>query len=561
MGSSPRSDRPSCMPRRHGGVSLLASDLRCGLGTLAALAVLVLAISASRVVASPSASPDGPEAIRGDGMSGLQIQNLDPSRPATVLLDFFDQRGGGPRTYVRPGIASGASSNFHPPSESGLREGSYAGILTAERPFRTLLLTGWWGSTQATAFYNDALTGRRIVVPVFSGFQPGPDDDPEGRLAGRLSSIVHVQNTDPGQWITATLRLRDSAGALLLERPLGIGPGTSVSLDHAADSILAALPYGSAGTLEASAAISLAVASHLDVQPWPHAAMAFEAMPVEHASTTLFAPLVASGQLATWMAVHNPGEAPARLTLTYRRNADDSGRACGAASIRHAGRPLLLPAGGLLILSQAPAGPSGLPAGCLAGAVIRSNQPLTGVVMIMDADRGTAAAYTAQTAGDAGRRVALPLYRNQHTMDRRTTLIQVMNPSDSALDATLDVLDQTGSMLPCPGCSGQIEASSARLWDPLVTDGLRQRPGTYGSAVVKAEAPVLAIVLESPMNDAVATDMASYAGLAICLPEGGPDAARCRTRNALPHFGLADFGWVMPRPTGQAFLPLAASWR
>ena len=143
--------------------------------------------------------------------------------------------------------------------------------------------------------------------------------------------------------------------------------------------------------------------------------------------------------------------------------------------------------------------------------MIRSNLPLTAVVMIMDADRGTAAAYTAQTAGDAGRRVALPLYRNQHTMDRRTTLIQVMNPSDSALDATLDVLDQTGSMLPCPGCSGQIEASSARLWDPLVTDGLRQRPGTYGSAVVKAEAPVLAIVLESPMNDAVATPVETYA--------------------------------------------------
>ena len=35
--------------------------------------------------------------------------------------------------------------------------------------------------------------------------------------------------------------------------------------------------------LEASAAISLAVASHLDVQPWPHAAMAFEALPVEPA--------------------------------------------------------------------------------------------------------------------------------------------------------------------------------------------------------------------------------------------------------------------------------------
>lgn len=495
-------------------------------------------------------------ALRGIRTSGIQIQHLGTGQDAQMVVDLYNQDGSEVRSIVRPNVAAGSAANIYMPADN-LAHGTYSAIISADQPIAAIARTDWPESGGA-ATYNHALTGTLIALPVFAGFSPGAAADPQGRLAGRLSSIVHIQNTDPRRPVTATLRLRDAAGRQLLERKLRIGPGTSVTLDQASTSPLAALPFTAAGSLEVSAATPLAVASHVDVQPWRDAVVAFEALPLRRASTRLLAPLVASGKLSSFIVLLNPGVETRRFSLLYRRNADVSGSACGDKATFHGGTELTVPAAGLTILSQAPGSSLGLPDGCLASAEVRSELPLQAVVMLENAVAGAAGAYSAMRAGDAGRNVALALYRNHHSNLAMTTAYQVMNPDLFVpRKVQLKVKDSNGSAIACSGCSAEIPPGASLLWYPPFVAGLQERVGVYGSATLDADGPVLAIVSDSSEN--ATADMSIFAGMAICTADDGPDSERCLPLVHLPYVAKSEVGWVTSRPLAQIFLPLA--WR
>jgi hypothetical protein len=468
-----------------------------------------------------------PAGIQGAGVSGVLIVNLDPDQDATMVADYYRTPGSGSGriTITRPGIPPGKSTNIYGLNENALPNGSYGGIISSNRPIASLIRTDW-GASGGAAIYQNALAGRDIILPVFTGFGVDLGTSPIADVIGRHESLIHVQNTDTAAAATVELELRQQNGKVMLRDQFSVGPGTSATLDLGKGAQFASLPGGAASSLRLSADKPLAVASHVDVSNWDHGVAAFEGLPVDRTARTLFAPLVSNTALLSWMVLLNPGDEDAEAKITYHRNLDASGAACGDAPILHANANWPVPAQGLAIASQAPHGFSRLPAGCVASAMVESDRPLMAVVFLEDPGSGSSAAYTALLAGDAGRRVILPLYRNRHTGDALTTAIQLMNPGDAPAEVELRVMDSTGADIDCPECQATLPPRTARLWYPPVTGGLRDRANSYGSAEVIADQPVLVLVSDTAASGSV--DTAIYTGLAMCTEEKGPDAARCQ---------------------------------
>lgn len=122
-------------------------------------------------------------------------------------------------------------------------------------------------------------------------------------------------------------------------------------------------------------------------------------------------------------------------------------------------------------------------------------------------------AYTALAPADAARLTLLPLVRNRHTTSGFTTSIIVHNPSTVATDVSLRVADNNGTMLPlCQGCRVTLPPGGAHLFAP--SPALPFIPvGTFGSARVESDQPVVALVTESSAFGSA--DTSNYAGIGV----------------------------------------------
>lgn len=171
---------------------------------------------------------------------------------------------------------------------------------------------------------------------------------------------------------------------------------------------------------------------------------------------------------------------------------------------------------GSAVVQQRQGGGHDIPLDCFGSMVIETGGPDQKVLaMVLDQTNTDAllSAYDAVPAGAPGVEVALPLYRREHF--DLTTGIQVMNAGDAparieiAFASTDAATDRSTPLLGCTSCVQTVAPRESYTWWPPLVNVIR--PGTFGSAVVTSDQPVVALVIDYPMRRQV--DPAAYLGI------------------------------------------------
>jgi hypothetical protein len=122
------------------------------------------------------------------------------------------------------------------------------------------------------------------------------------------------------------------------------------------------------------------------------------------------------------------------------------------------------------------------------------------------------AAYNAVPAAQGATKVALPLARRSHTPMRFTTGIQVMNIGTGPANVEVMFADDKGVGLNSCGaaCKAVVQPLNGKTFYP--SNDLNAMPvGSYGSAVVTSDQPIVVIV--NDVSETSAADAATYNGI------------------------------------------------
>ena len=486
---------------------------------------LLLAVSLVAAVLGtnpgPAALAGGPTGIQGSGCTVMYTQNLDELQPATVLAQFFKQGGGAPYDVAFPNIPPRAAVETSPGGLPQLSNGVYAGVFSSDRPSTTVIRTEWASSGGALAS-NQSLPGTDVIVPLIM------------KHLDSASSLVSVQNTDSSVQAHVTVALyRTGESSPLFSQDYVIAPGSSISMDMAKDAPFFAVPDGLLGTMRVTSPSELAVNAIVNVEDSFMGVYSFEGLPSELAAGHVYAPVVraawqpavgdpAWGLMDTFIAVANPNDAQAEVRVTYHGDAG----ACAGQTVVHGNRTYPVAAHSNTLFYQGAAGASaatgssGLPAGCSGSALIEATQGTVVAAVVLSQGQGSGqwmAANTALSELTVGHSAALPVVRRA---DRGiTSEIVVQNGGPASANAVLSIRDSQAMPLACTtGCTATIAPDrTARWW---LADLPSMPDGMYGSAVVTADQPIAAAVIEFPVSGKV--DLAMYSGVNADAPGPGP---------------------------------------
>lgn len=499
-----RADPASRVPRmpilRGALVGRGSSRTVFALAALAALAMAYAPNGARRVAGAGRLA-----GIAGAGVSGIQITNLDPADAAAANARLSSQSGT-PSVLIGPlAIAPLGAANIYLPTQSRLADGTYAALVSSDRPIGTIARTDW-PTSGAAAMDDAAPAGTAVTAPLVA------------RGFGGLSSIVTVQNVDTAAPATVGIAVRRlGESEAIVQTTVTVPAGTSRSLDLARDPPFADLPDGFAGSLVATSATPIALHVFGDFAASPRAT--FDHHGADRGAVALLVPRVRADDASTtpgettvathdtWIAVANVSAASVDVTVRYA----GLGGGCAGLVATHGDRAFAIPAGASLLFGQGAdgagfaTGASGLPPGCLGTARIEAagtgTPAIAAVVVDLARDPArpatgviAAGSYNAFRADEAAARVMLPLFRNAHTGMRLSSEITALNPGAAAITVRLRLFGPTGSEAPmCTACEVVLPAASAHTW---LAEDTGFTATQYGSARVEGDGPVVAIAAD-----------------------------------------------------------------
>ncbi len=500
--------------------------------------------------------------IGGRGATTVQLVNLDPSRPASGSLALRRHADGQATAISFAGLLPETSRQFYLPDVSELAAGRYAGQVSADRPVGSLYGTSW--PTGGYSADGAAAPSTDVLVPL--------------ALKGRdgATSLLTVQNPSVDRSAAVEIAYYEMAASMPARRmQFQLPPGASRTIDPNREPDLRLLPTGYVGSARVKAPVPVAVQALVDIAPSARAVYAFAGMPVEAAATEVFVPVVhattpwpgpggAGEQRDTLMAVLNPGVSPVVVALSYR------GHAGSCAGQTYNANPVTIPGGRNVIYFQGaagegqPTGRSPLPDGCAASAMLSAAYgriAVTVVETVRDALGRVvrAAAYNGFRADDASSRL-YGVLRTGHTDRRFTTGLWVMNTSSRTAEAraVFRLVDRP-VVEGCPACQVRIPPRGAHLWWPPDIPELVD--GGWGSVIVSADQPLVAVVADLPLAPGPAESGYDHAILPFLpLGQGAGSAAASlplllRDDELLPATPTAP-----PTPTGTPPPPADAIW-
>ncbi len=450
---------------------------------------------------------------KGAGTSGMLVVNLSSSDAADIGVGFHGYSGRAPVTVDRRGVAAGAAASIYLPAEPELSNDFYAARATSAQPIAALGRTDWSASGGALV-EGPSEPSTDVIVPLLL------------RGLGGQDSLVAIHNAsaDTATQVAFQIFASGQREPLVVWRDR-LHAGRSTVIDLKTHPVGLALPGSVALWGRLTADVPIAVTSIVNAATTARTVYDVAGVPAERASVRLAAPMAfnafkaddSNGALTSGISVLNPGAAPVQVRVTYRgADTGDRANACAGQTIEHnGGAPVTLAPGELAIFYQGDVsipvtGRSGLPANCAASAVVEATGAVLAVVNAAHSTHGTGGAYGAVSDVDAGRRVALPMIRREHTPARLTTPIQVQNLADAPASATLRLRDSRGLDIACgSACQATIPPGGSRLWWP--TDVAAWPAGTYGSAWVESSQPVAVVVDDLSLSGAY--DQAIYVGL------------------------------------------------
>ncbi len=442
--------------------------------------------------------------VANPAVSGIQVQNLDPSQAAAVHVDFYKEFGWSNFPVDVPSIPPLFAGNLYLPSYGSLGEGWFVARADSDRRIAAIARTEWQ-RTGGAAMFSDSMPTTVLAVPLVLR-----------RYAGQ-TSVIRIQNTDTAQNAHVMAKLYAFGEfTTRLTRSYNIRPGGFVTMDLADDVSFGVVGDSFVGWLLVESATRVAANSHVAYDNGSPAVYAFEGICLECSSRRLAVPLVRNEFYGTTgISVVNVGGDQTQVTVTFRGTLGSCagqtftqgpvrlGRYAGAVFYQgHVDVPLT--------------GMSPLPLGCAGSAVMESDGGhLLAVVNDATGDPArpaSAAAYAAWGEDWAGRKVSLPLWRKYHTHHRLTTGVQAMNVGEAEAHATLKVYWSDGSVADCgPACTATIPPGSAFTWYPGTIPSPRE--GDYGAAVIDSDQPLAVIVNDASVAGTM--DAAIYNGIVV----------------------------------------------
>jgi len=334
------------------------------------------------------------------------------------------------------------------------------------------------------------------------------------------TSLVSIQNTDTGQVATVNVELYATGNtAAVVTKAYQVQPGSSVTLDLSKDGafvgVKANTEYGFLGSMKVTSTVDIGVQSFVDIETSVKAVYAFEGVPPEGAATKLYAPLIRKKQLAgkpaggkegfsTGISVVNPTNAPVSVSAKYY------GSSAECAGNNYTDGPQAIPAGSSYVFYQ-PAS-AALPDGCVGSAVLEADGNILAIVNDSKNFTELSAAYNAVPAAQGATKVALPLARRGHTPMKFTTGIQVMNIGTGPANVEVMFADDKGVGLNSCGAACKVVVQPLNGYTFYPSNTLNAMPvGTYGSAVVTSDQPIVVIV--NDVSEISAADAATYNGI------------------------------------------------
>lgn len=471
------------------------------------VAVLVAGIAGGVGNESPAVYASRVAGITAAGETGIQIQNLDQSEEAAVSADFYVSEGGLEASMPVGPIAPGAAENIFLPSTT-LPTGAYAAIINADRQIAAIARTDWTTSNGA-AIYSNVIPGTEVALPLAV------------RNYNGASSLVSIQNTDEQAEASVTLSVFEKGNtAPALQRNYQINPGTSMTVDLGQDANYLQLGDQFLGSIVVESATEIGVQSFVDIATSEKAVYAFEGVPSEMASETLYAPLFrskqyvragdpSSGRFDTGISVVNPGDSPVDVEITYY-GADNAAASAACRGNTFTSPKVTIPPKSSNVFYQGDPTGQNLVEDCFGSAVI--NAEGGGVLAIVNDSQNeglTAAAFNAVTADQGATTVALPLYRRNHA-GGLSTGISVMNVGENVANITIAFTVAGAGPVSCSsGCTASVAPNATHIFYPPAISALEN--DTYGSATIQSSEPVAVIVNDAVLDGSI--DMATYNGI------------------------------------------------
>lgn len=481
------------------------------------VAVLVASLSGAFGTGStPAVYASRLAGIQGAGTSGISVQNLDASQPATILAQFYKQGGGAPVEVPLNGVAAGAAGVMYLPSITQLSNGAYAAIISADRQIAAIASTDW-NQSGAKGIYSNVTPGNSIVVPLVNKHYAAPAVD--------ASSLISIQNTDPSAQATVKVELfANGAAGVAWSQDYTIPGGSSVTLDLGKDAAFNAVANNFLGTAKVTSATEVGVQSFINLETSAKSVYAFEGVPAESAATTLYAPLVRDRHygFTTGLSVVNTESTPVDVTVKYMISGKMPGITACTEGQTFTDMATIPGNSGAVFYNDATVsvpitGKSTLPAGCVGGATLTATGKILAVVNdFQQANGGTSAAYNAVSAAQGATKIAAPLYRNgqKYLQSILTTGIQVMNISAQPANVQIKFANGvTNQAIPCAGgaCDQTIAPGASYTWFPPTVAGIKDVRNVYGSAFITSNQPLTAIV--NDYDEAGKGDAALYNGI------------------------------------------------
>ncbi len=415
--------------------------------------------------------------------------------------------------------------------------GSLASTTTHEVPKRgwVNVVPGAPSAAEAGAYSGRLLVSERVVARAQHRW---PESG--GRAADIAGSplldkvgdvwVPLVAASHRGETSVVTLQSRSAAPATfeVTVMPLGtaipeattsytVAPNAAVAIDLGLDPAFIALrpntPDGFVGTMR--------IRPIGDAMPFVHALVDvaesaavydFAGVPAERGTTALFVPLVHAalpddpslGPEATRLAVVNVGDDGGDVRVSYV----GFGGTCAGQTIAHP--PVTLAAGAMTIFDQGdgaglPTSPSGLPAGCLATALISADQPIAATLIARQTrgDQTLAAATNALRRDDGASslaELAVPWFAADDSGAALDSDLFIMNLEGTFASATVHLATADGTLLDCGEPCRRLIApfSTWRLRAAALPAGLRAQAG--GAVVAADEGRIVAIVRAAPAD-------------------------------------------------------------
>jgi hypothetical protein len=474
--------------------------------------------------------------ISGPGVSGVQIQNLDSNASANVVVQLWNQNAASPVTISATSgdtIAKSAAKNYYLPNFSTVQDGSYAMVVSSDKPVAAIARTDW-NSTGGAAIYSSIEPGTDITIPLVTQ-----------NFSGQTSQFS-VQNTDTVNNIsdvTITLNGRGLSSPVVVKTGQTIPKGTSKTWNLADTATWGTLPntgldmgaYGFVGSVRIQSSTPLVVQSFIDLAG-SRGVTGFTGIPTSSAAATVYCPLIRANYYGdTGISIVNPNGTDASVDITFV--ADNGSPVSGGPWYQN----IVVSANSSAVAFQGVGGNSrtaGLPSGSgqtgsnptptnngfYGVAKLQSSLPVLAVVN--DTKFGTSwsvqsqSTYNCFTSSKSGITFALPLVRRYHVSSTKlTTGIQIQNTTASSVNVTLELYNWDGTRQSAsdPAMITIPANGSGNYWNGNLT-GLPTVPpsaggyGWYGSAILRATGNVVVVVSDEGYG-ATKVDSANYEGL------------------------------------------------